>query len=108
MEESLLQVKEQEPISSTEWQSIALQVLRGLPPQVHRGQVLSTVHNSSKAPVSLLKSTDDSFPNEGRKAITCNSLGSSRSPVLESAETQNISLHLPAKDSICPAKELEC
>jgi hypothetical protein len=45
---------------------------------VHKGPVLPTVSNHGRAPTNLLKSENAGFPTEGRKAVTCYSMRSTR------------------------------
>jgi hypothetical protein len=82
------------------WQSATLQVTGGLPPKVHRGSALPTVPDNRRGPVPMLKSESVRFPTEGRKTVTCYSVGSTRRPASpRCTEAQRFPWHLPAGES---------
>jgi hypothetical protein len=69
-------------------------------PTEHGDPVLPTVSDSKRALAPPSKSNNTRFPTEGRKAITCYSIGGTKNPVPPRyAEGQQFTLLLPARES---------
>jgi hypothetical protein len=74
-------------------------------PTEHGNPALPTVPDSKRALLPPSKSKNVRFPTKGKKAITCYSTGSTRSPIPPRyTEDQCFTLHLPAGESClsCP------
>jgi hypothetical protein len=69
-----------------------------LPFKVQRSPVLTTMLDSWRAPISLSKSENARFPTEGRKAVICYSVDSTRRPTSpKCTEAQHFPPHLPTR-----------
>jgi hypothetical protein len=74
----------------------------------HGIPALPTVPDSKRALASPSKSENARFHMEGRKAITCYSAGSSRSPVPQGTQKTSTSWHTSSQESqISPVQDLE-
>jgi hypothetical protein len=111
MPQLVTQCQEPATTHTSESQAVGLAILLapgGFLTTEHGGPALSTVPDSKRALAPLSKSKNTRFPTERKKAITCYSAGSTRSPVPQGTQKPSASHCINLQEShVSPVTELE-